>query len=192
MFLQSLSPLFLSTYVVKCRRTFLKLNSKRPYPNSEREIKFRRCLSTFSTEHEIRHFHVIVVQKRQRNVPKNVMHLRSCCCASRCGRNVESLRLGWHGWHKLSKLTNHRMYQELVYRNDVLKTILTGSNYPSLQSHPPPPHPAVFVQLLSMRSLPTILEPGTGYVDSRFPVLHFGSLVSRNWTADSNRWRDSL
>ena len=42
-----------------------------------------------------------------------------------------------------------------------------------------PPHPAVFVQLLSMRFLPTILEPGTGYVDSRFQVLHFGSLVSR-------------
>ena len=59
------------------------------------------------------------------------------------------------------------MYQELVYRNDVLKTILTGSNYPSL----PPSHPAVFTQLLSMRSLRTILEPGTRYLDSRFQVL---------------------
>ena len=36
------------------------------------EIKFRRCLFPFSTKHEIRHFHVVVVQKRQRNVQKIV------------------------------------------------------------------------------------------------------------------------
>ena len=27
------------------------------------------------------HFHVAVVQKRQRNVQKSVMHVRSCCFA---------------------------------------------------------------------------------------------------------------
>ena len=40
------------------------------YPNSEKEIKFRRCLVTFAIKHEIRHFHVTVVQKRERNVQK--------------------------------------------------------------------------------------------------------------------------
>ena len=55
---------------VKCRRTLLKLNFKGPYPSSEREIKFRRCLFTSSIKHEIRHFHVVVVQKRERNVQK--------------------------------------------------------------------------------------------------------------------------
>ena len=41
-----------------------------PYPCSGREIKFRRGLFTFSTKREIRHFHVVVAQKRQRNVQK--------------------------------------------------------------------------------------------------------------------------
>ena len=44
------------------------------------------------------------------------------------------------------ELTNHRVYQELVYRKEVLKTMLARSNYPSL-----PSSPAVFAQLLSMR-----------------------------------------
>ena len=69
-FFQSLSRLFLLTCFVKCRRTLLKLNSKEPNPSSEREIKFRRCLFTFSTSHVIRHFHVVVVQKRRRIVQK--------------------------------------------------------------------------------------------------------------------------
>ena len=61
---------FLHTYFVKCRRTLLNLNSKEPYPSSEREIKFRRCLFTFSIKRENWHFHVVVLQKRQRNVQK--------------------------------------------------------------------------------------------------------------------------
>ena len=67
---------------------------------------------------------------------------------SRCGRVVRSLRPYWHGWRKLSKLTNHRAYQELVYRNDVLKKMLTGS-ITRLSQAPP----AVFAQLFSMRFL---------------------------------------
>ena len=34
-----------------------------------------------ATKREIRQFHVVVVQRRQRNVSKNVMHLQSCCFA---------------------------------------------------------------------------------------------------------------
>ena len=66
---------FLHTYFVKCRRTLLNLNSKEPYPSSEREIKFRRCLFTFSIKRENWHFHVVVPQKRQRNVQKSVLHV---------------------------------------------------------------------------------------------------------------------
>ena len=66
-FFQSLWRLFLHTYYVKCRQTLLNLNSKGPYPSSEREIKFLRCLFTFSIKRKIWHFHVVVVQKRQRN-----------------------------------------------------------------------------------------------------------------------------
>ena len=66
---------------MKCRRTLLKLNFKGPYPSSEREIKFRCCLFTSSIKRQIRHFHVVVVQKQERNVQKSVMHVRSCCFA---------------------------------------------------------------------------------------------------------------
>ena len=80
-FFQSLWRLFLPTYFVNCRRTLLKLNFKGLYPSSEREIKFRRCLFTSSIKREIRHFYVVVVQKRERNVQKSVMHVQSCCFA---------------------------------------------------------------------------------------------------------------
>ena len=40
------------------------------YPSSEREIKFRRCLFTYSIKHQIRHFQVVVVQKRAQKCTK--------------------------------------------------------------------------------------------------------------------------
>ena len=58
------------TYFVKCTRTLLNLNSKWPYSISESKIKFRHCLFTFSIKHEIRYFHVVVAQTRQRKVQK--------------------------------------------------------------------------------------------------------------------------
>ena len=64
------------TYFVKCTRTLLKLNSKGPYSSSESEIYFRRCLFTFFIKHEIRHFHDVVVQKRQANVQQSLMHVQ--------------------------------------------------------------------------------------------------------------------
>ena len=41
------------------------------------EIKFRRtcCLFTFAIKHEYRHLHVVLVQKRQRNIRKSVMRV---------------------------------------------------------------------------------------------------------------------
>ena len=80
-FFQSLSRLFLPTYFVKCRRTLLKLNSSGPHLSSEREIKFRRCLFAFCIKRENSHFHVLVVQKRQKNVQERVTHVQSCSFA---------------------------------------------------------------------------------------------------------------
>ena len=68
---QSLSQLFLPTYFVKCRRTLLELNSYGPYPSTEREIKFRRCLFTSSIKRQIRQ-HVVVVQKRAKKCTKKL------------------------------------------------------------------------------------------------------------------------
>ena len=54
-----------------------------------------------STKREIRRFHVVVVQRRLRNVQENVMHVQSCCfanvnillfCRSRCRRRRRCLR----------------------------------------------------------------------------------------------------
>ena len=69
-FFQSLSQLFLPTYFVKCGRTLLEVNCQRPYPSAERETKFHRCLLTFPIKREIRHFHVVVVQKRVKKCTK--------------------------------------------------------------------------------------------------------------------------
>ena len=68
---------------MKCRRTLLELNASGPYPSAERETKFRRWLFTYSIKREIRHFYVVVVQSRQRNVQKSVMHVQSCCCCAK-------------------------------------------------------------------------------------------------------------
>ena len=35
-----------------------------------------------STKREFRQFHVVVMQRRQRNVQKSVMHVQSCCFAN--------------------------------------------------------------------------------------------------------------
>ena len=74
----------------------LKLNSKGLYQSSRTEKE--SCCLVFppSTKHEIRHFNVVVVQRRLRNVQKSVMHVQSCCfanlnlflfCRSRCRRH---------------------------------------------------------------------------------------------------------
>ena len=61
----------------ECSRSAWSLILSNWYPSSEREIKFRRCLFTSSIKREIGIFRVVVVQKRQRNVQKSVLHVRS-------------------------------------------------------------------------------------------------------------------
>ena len=58
-------------------------------------------------------------------------------------------------WRKC--LTNHRVSWELVYQNEVLKTMLTNSTTPSL------PHPMQFSHSYSRPTFPTKFEPETGY-----------------------------
>ena len=43
-----------------------------------------RCCLVFpsSTKREIRHFHLVIAQRRQSNVQKKVMHVQSCCFAN--------------------------------------------------------------------------------------------------------------
>ena len=87
---QTLSRLFQLVYFVKCWQIFLELNSKRLYQSSG--IEKESCCLEFpsSTRREIRRFHIVVVQRRQKNVRKSVMHVQSCCfdlllfCRSRC------------------------------------------------------------------------------------------------------------
>ena len=47
------------------------------------ENKKESCCLVFpsSTKREFRYFHVVLVQRRQRNVQKSVMHVQSCCLA---------------------------------------------------------------------------------------------------------------
>ena len=91
--LQTLSRLFHLVQFVKCWYILLELNSKRLYQSSGKEKQSRCLVFTSSTKREIRHFHVVVVQRRQRNVQKSVMHVQSLCfaylhlllfCRSRC------------------------------------------------------------------------------------------------------------
>ena len=92
---QTLSRLFHLVYFVKCWQFFLELNSKGLHQSSGKEKESCCLLFPSSTKREIRQFHVVVVQRRQRNVQKSVMHVQSCCfaclnlllfCRSRCRR----------------------------------------------------------------------------------------------------------
>ena len=61
---------------------FLELNSKRLYGSSGKEKENRCLVFTSYRKREIRHFYVVVVQWRKkeirRNVQKRVMHVQSC------------------------------------------------------------------------------------------------------------------
>ena len=81
-FIQTLSRLFQFAENVKCRRISLEWISWGRRSSLERERKIHRRLFTSSIKREIRHFHVQVVQGRQRNVQKSVMQVQSCCFAS--------------------------------------------------------------------------------------------------------------
>lgn len=69
----------------------------------------------------------------------------------------------WHMcWRKLSQLTNHGAYQELVYFNEVLKTMLAGSTTPFLPSF----LTVLYNGYLSLSTFSTILEPEKGWMEN--------------------------
>ena len=61
---------------------FSGVNSKGLYLRSEKEKENCCLVFTSSIKRETRWFHVVVVQQRQRNVEKSVMHVPSCCFAN--------------------------------------------------------------------------------------------------------------
>ena len=97
--------------------------------------------SPSSTKREIRQFHVVVVQRRQRNVQKSVMHVQSCCfaclnllllCRSRCRRRrrrcVNSLlfRRGlWGGGRARTCSHLHHTLQQDAHKCDRFWFIVT-------------------------------------------------------------------
>ena len=106
---------------------FSGLNPKGPYLSLEKERETFCVVFTYSVKqvHEIRKFHVAIVQRWLKNVQKSVMHVQSCCfaninlllfCCSRCRRRcccLNSLLL-WSKnfasmvtWHLTSPLYFH-------------------------------------------------------------------------------------
>ena len=61
---------------------FLELNSRGLHQSSGKEKE--SCFLVFPTltKREIKHFHVVVVQRRQRNEQESVMHVQRCCFAN--------------------------------------------------------------------------------------------------------------
>ena len=76
--LQILSHLLHLVQFVKYWHIFLELNSKRLYQSSWKEKESLSLVLTSCTRREIRKFHIVVVQWRQWNLQKTVMHVQSC------------------------------------------------------------------------------------------------------------------
>ena len=62
---------------------FLDLNSKELYQSLGKEKKVVVLCSRPRQNVSIRHFHVVVGQRRQRNVQKSLMRVQSCCFANK-------------------------------------------------------------------------------------------------------------
>ena len=61
---------------------FLEVNFKGLYQSSRKEKDSCRLVFPFSKKREMRHFNVVSVQRRLRNVQKSVMNVQSCCFAN--------------------------------------------------------------------------------------------------------------
>ena len=97
---QNSSPLLNSFNLTNVGDFFQELNSKGLHLSSQKEKEDCCGVFTSSIKREIRKFHAAVVQWRQRNVQKSVMHVQSCCfanlnlllfCRSLCRRRRRSL-----------------------------------------------------------------------------------------------------
>ena len=63
-------------------KIFLELNSKDCIKVLGKEKESPCLVVLSSTKREIRHFHILVMQRQQRNVQKSVMHVQSSCFAN--------------------------------------------------------------------------------------------------------------
>ena len=107
---------------VKCWQSFLQLNSNWLHQSSGKE-KERCCfLSPSSTKREIRQFHVAVVQRRQRNDKKNVLHVQSCCfaclnlllfCRSRYHRRSGYFSEHWEQYSRGTQLSAKYLFHQV-------------------------------------------------------------------------------
>ena len=75
--LQTLPRLFHFVQFDKCWQIFLEINSKGLYQSSGKGKENRRLVFTSHTKREVGPFHVAVVQRRQKNVRKSVMHVQT-------------------------------------------------------------------------------------------------------------------
>ena len=70
---------FISFNASNVGRIFLELSSKRLYQSSGKEQESCCLVFPSSTKRENRHFHIVVVQQRLRNVQRRVVHVQSGC-----------------------------------------------------------------------------------------------------------------
>ena len=71
-----------SSLILWMLANFLEADSKGLYQSSAKGKKSCSLVFPSSTNREIGQFHVLVVQWRQRNVQKSLMHVQSCCFAN--------------------------------------------------------------------------------------------------------------
>ena len=73
------------------------------------------CRLTFSIKREIRQFYVVAVQRRQRNVPKSVLHVQNCCFANL------NLLLQFHVLVGVAFVATKTRYPKLVQNQIIVK-----------------------------------------------------------------------
>ena len=85
--------LILSRLIRQMLVNFFEVDFKGLYQRSGKEKESSCLVFPSSPKREIGHFHVVVVQRRQRNVQKSVMHVQSCFRCRRRRRILSSLLL---------------------------------------------------------------------------------------------------
>ena len=68
-----------SRLILRMLANFFEADSKGLHQSSAKEKESCCLVFQSSTNREIRHFHVLVVQWRQRNEQKSLMHVQTCC-----------------------------------------------------------------------------------------------------------------
>ena len=144
-----------SCLLCQCWQMFLELNSKRLYQSSGKEKESRCLMFTSSTKREFRHFHLIVVQRRQKMYKKAwctwkllvllffffanlnlLLFCRSRCCRRRrcLSSHPTSRRRGVRGGHWTKFYTGSSAPRSNPLTH--LVNTIFGRKVTSLGSHP--------------------------------------------------------